>query len=369
MTSLLESNIPYAVPYFKGNEREYMNDALSSTWISGGKYVDRLEENLANIHSVNKVLVTSNGTTAIHLAYLGLEIKSGDEIIFPAWGFMGGANIALHLGAIPIFADIDPETWLITAKEIEKKITDKTKAIFITHTYGNVCNMPEIMNLAKERNLHVIEDCAESPFSKYNNQYCGTFGDLGVFSMQATKTITTGEGGFIICNNESSVREMQLYRSHGLSKRGIYYHDVPGHNFRLTNIQAAIGCAQLEKLNEIIEGRERVFNKYKELLEDQVGITLQKFEGSVNPVVWVFGIKIDLDVFKSTNVSIVNKMQDKGIEIRPGFMASSTLNIYENHSTIIAEEIAKTTLSLPIYPTMTNEEVEHICYSLLQERN
>lgn len=369
MTSLSNNRIPYAVPYFNNKETEYVVDALNSTWISGGKYVDGLESKLAEIHNVEKVLTVSNGTTAIHLAYLGLNIKPGDEIIFPAWAFMGGANVALHLGAVPIFADVDPNTWLITADEIEKKISSRTKAIFVVHTYGNVCNMEEIINLAKKYNLYVIEDCAESPFSKYNNQYCGTFGDMGVFSMQATKTLTTGEGGFVICDNKEVTEEMHLYRSHGLSKRGVYYHALAGHNFRLTNIQAAIGCAQIEKLNEIIEGRERVYNLYKSLLEGQVGITLQKIEDNVKPLMWVFGIKLDEDVFKYSNNVIVEKMSEAGIEIRPGFLAASYMShIYENvyPYNFVAEELSKQVINLPIYPTLTNEQVEYICNKLLE---
>lgn len=369
MTFLSNNKIPYAVPYFNNKETEYVVDALNSTWISGGKYVDDLEDKLAKIHDVNKVLVVSNGTTAIHLAYLGLAIKPGDEIIFPAWGFMGGTNIALHLGAVPIFADVDPDTWLVTAEEIEKKITNKTKAIFVTHTYGNVCNMEEITILAKKYNLYLIEDCAESPFSKYNNQYCGTFGDMGVFSMQATKTLTTGEGGFVICNNKEMIEKMHLYRSHGLSKRGVYYHALAGHNFRLTNIQAAIGCAQVEKLDEIIEGRGRVYNLYKSLLEGQVGITLQKIEDNVKPLMWVFGIKIDNNIFKRTNLEIVNTLSELGIEIRPGFLDCSRLNhLYEYQWNLNASNLSATTINLPIYPTLTNEQVEYICEELLRLR-
>lgn len=371
MTSLSNNKIPYAVPYFNEKETEYVIDALNSTWISGGKYVDNLENSLAEIHNVDKVLVVSNGTTAIHLAYLGLDINPGDEIIFPAWGFMGGANIALHLGAIPVFADVDPDTWLVSAEEIEKKISSKTKAIFITHTYGNVCDIEKIKLIAEKFGLYLIEDCAESPFSKYNNQYCGTFGDMGVFSMQATKTLTTGEGGFVICNNKDMIEKMLLYRSHGLSKRGIYYHALAGHNFRLTNIQAAIGCAQVEKLDEIVEGRARVYSLYKSLLEGQSGITLQKIESNVNPLMWVFGIKLDEEVFKYTNNEIVEKLSKSGIEIRPGFLSPSYMtHIYKDShlNNFIAEELSKRVINLPIYPTLTNEEVEYICYKLLEER-
>ncbi len=160
---------------------------------------------------------------------------------------MAVANIALQFGSIPVFADVDPDTFCISVNEIEKKITPKTKLIVPIHTYGNVCEMTRIVDLANRYNITVLEDCAESIFSKHNNRYCGCFGKISTFSFQATKTITTGEGGMVVTEDEMLFEKMILYRSHGLLKRGTYNHLLPGHNFRLTNIQAALGLAQLEE--------------------------------------------------------------------------------------------------------------------------
>ena len=170
---------------------------------------------------------------------------------------MAVANIATQLGAVPVFADVDPETFCISMNEIEKKITSKTKLIVLIHTYGNVCDISGIMDLANKYNINVLEDCAESLFSKHNDKYCGSFGKISTFSFHATKTITTGEGGMVITDDESLFDKMALFRSHGLLKRGTYNHLVPGHNFRLTNIQAAIGLAQFEEKNRIIEARKK----------------------------------------------------------------------------------------------------------------
>lgn len=361
----LVKNIPWTRPNFWGNEIKYVNDAMESTWISGGVYIEKLEKAFSGKLNKKYVLTTSNGTTSLHVIYLALGLQEGDEIIVPGFGFMGAANIAMQMKIKPVFAEVDPETWCITAREIEKRITKKTKAIVPIHTYGNVCDMDAIMNLAKKRNLIVIEDCAESLFSKYKKRYCGTFGHINSFSFQATKTLTTGEGGMVVTDNEELFKKMCLYRSHGLIERGRYWHEVPGHNFRLTNLQAAMGYAQLQQIRKIILERSRVFNKYKKSFYNEKGIKLQKFNSDVEPVLWAFAMKLDPKAFPQGRDKVIEQLKSKGIETRPGFVAASLLNIYGKINKLpICENISNNVISLPSFPTLTDEQIEYVCKQL-----
>lgn len=361
--------IPWAKPHFWGNEKKYVNDALDSEWISGGSYLEKLESRFSEILGKKHILTTSNGTTSLHLAYLGLDLKRGDEVIVPGFAFLAASNLCLHMGLKPVFAEVCPKTWCLTAEAVEKVISKKTKVIVPIHTYGNVCEMNDIMNLADKHDLFVIEDCAESLFSKYKGKYCGTFGNINSFSFQATKTITTGEGGLVATDNEIFFKKMLLYRSHGLPVRGQYFHELPGHNFRLTNLQAALGYAQIESMNLIVAERNRVFSKYVEILNNEEGIILQKINKDVNPVIWALAIFINPKVFKQGRDKLIEQLKREGIETRPGFVSSSKLNIYTPHSLPICENLGDNVLSLPSFPTLKNEDIEFICSKLLALRS
>lgn len=361
--------IPWAKPDFWGNEIQYVTQALKSNWISGGKYLDELERYFTNLFDRKHALSVSNGTTAIQLAYLGLGLKPGDEVIVPGFAFMAAANIALHMGLKPIFAEIDPETWCLDSKKLTQYISKKTKAIVPVHTYGNVCNMNPIMKIARSHNIPVIEDCAESLFSKYNNKLCGTFGQISTFSFQATKTITTGEGGLVVTNSDSLSRTMKLYRSHGMDRSKKYYwHELPGHNFRLTNFQAAFGLGQLEKIKIIKAQRKRVYNLYKSLLGNVDGVKLQKIEKNVTPVIWAVALKLNTKFFSQGRDKIIEQLKKSGIETRPGFYASSLLKIYHKHSLPVSEDVSRNVISLPTFPTLKNDDVEYMCNELLKLR-
>jgi perosamine synthetase len=353
--------IPWSKPDIWGNEKEYVLDALNSSWISGGEYLNKLENSFAELFAKKYALLTSNGTTALHLIYLSLGFKEDDEIIIPGFAFLAAANIAIQMKLKPVFAEVDPQTWCLTASAIEKKITGKTKAIVAIHTYGNVCPMDEIMQLAKRHDLLVIEDCAEALFSKYNNQYCGTFGHINCFSFQATKTITTGEGGLVVTDDETIYQRMKLYHSHGLKERGTYWHELPGHNFRLTNLQAALGLAQFEKKETIIRERKRVFERYRRFFSNINEADIQQSTPLVEPVWWAFAIKLHLKSFPQGRDGVINELKAGGIETRPGFIASSMLKIYEPHSLPMCEELSGRILSLPSYAGLKDEEVDRIC--------
>jgi perosamine synthetase len=357
--------IQWIKPNFWGNEVKYVTEALESTWISGGAYLDRLESDFSKLLEKKHVLAVSNGTTAIHLAFLGLGLKPGDEIIVPGFAFMAVANVALHMGVKPVFAEVDPDTWCLSAKELPKYISSKTKAIIPIHTYGNVCAMDDIMEIANAYGIEVIEDCAESLFSKYKGKECGTIGKISTFSFQATKTITTGEGGLVVTDSDELNKKMLLYRSHGMDRgKKFYWHELPGHNFRLTNLQAALGVAQLENLDTILSERHRVYKGYLKHLENMDGITLQKIEKDIEPVIWAIALKLNPNNFPQGRDRVIDQLEEKGIETRPGFYASSLLNIYSPHSLPICEDISRNVISLPSFPLLTEEQIKYICDSL-----
>lgn len=353
--------IPWSKPHFWGNEKEYVQNALESSWISSGEYLNKLENSFSALLNKKYVMLTSSGTTALHLTYLSLAFREGDEIIIPGFAFLTSANIALQMKLKPVFAEVDPHSWCLSISSLENKITRKTKAIVPIHTYGNVCPMDEIMQLAKRHNLIVIEDCAEALFSRYNHQYCGTFGHVNCFSFQAIKTITTGEGGLVVTDDENIYQMMKLYHSHGLKERGSYRHEVPGYNFRLTNIQAALGLAQFEKMENILRERKRIFEQYRHFFSNIEGVELQHSFPAVDPVWWAFAIKLNNGAFPQGRDGMIQTLKAKGIETRPGFIASSLLNIYDKHSLPVCEALSSQVLSLPSYAGLKNEELERIC--------
>ena len=364
---MINKTIPWAKPDYWGNEIKYVNEALVSTWISGGAFIDKLENEFKAILGKKHVFAVSNGTTALHLAYLGLDIKAGDEIIIPGFCFLAAANVAMLVGAKPVFVEVDKDTWCMDIVDLKKKITNKTKAIVPVHTYGNVSAMDEIMEIANSKGIPVIEDCAESLFSKYKGKQSGIFGLINTFSFQATKTITTGEGGLVVTDDDVVAEKMMLYRSHGMNrKKVIYWHELPGHNFRLTNLQAALGVAQLEKVEEIIKERKRVYNTYLKYLSNVEGIVLQKIKSEIDPIVWAVAFKLEHKFFPQGRDEVMKSLAEVGVETRPAFFASSILDIYEKHSLPVCEDISKNAMSVPSFPTLKDNEIEFICANLIK---
>lgn len=356
--------IPWAKPVFWGKEHSYVAEALSSTWISGGPFVERFEQGLAEYCGIPFTLATSNGTTSIHLAYLALGLRSGDEVIVPGFGFLAAANIALQMSVKPVFAEVDPSTWLVTASEIEKCLSSHTKAIVAVHTYGNICDMDDILSLSSQHNIPVIEDAAEAFGSCYKGYKAGSMGTVGTFSFHATKTVTTGEGGMVTTKHQDLYDTMALYRSHGMLRKVYYWHELAGHNFRLTNIQAALGCAQMESIEEIIRGRNRVHLTYLKFLSTMPGVTPQLFMPEVQSVLWALAVKLDPSAFPQGRDAVIQQMRDLQIETRPGFYSPNLMEFYHSPRLPICEEISQQVISLPTFPTLQDEQIEYICHHL-----
>jgi len=354
-------SIPWAQPALSGNEQMYVSEALSSTWISGGPFIDRFETEFGRLCGVPYATTASNGTAAIHMALLALGIGRGDEVIVPGFAFMAAANVALHVGATPIFTEVDPATWCMTAKDVERKLSTKTKLIIPVHTYGNVCDMDEIMALGNKNSIPVLEDAAEAFFSRFNGCFAGARGALGTFSFHATKTITTGEGGMVVTSDPEINERLFLYRNHGMLGRR-YWHELPGHNFRMTNMQAALGCAQLEAIDQVTVQRKRIYASYCKHLSNIPGVKLQSFAPGVEAVVWAVALTLDPRNFPQGRDRVMSELQEAGIETRNGFYAASMLHhLYGSQELPICEELARRVISLPTYCALSDSDIEFIC--------
>jgi perosamine synthetase len=361
--------IPWARPYLFGNEADRMREALASAWISGGPFVDQLEKEIRELTGAGHTCATSNGTTALHLAYLALGVGAGSDVVVPGFAYLGAANVALLCGARPVFAEVDPNTWCLTAEAVERVLTPSTRAIVAIQTYGNMCDMDALNELADSRKITVIEDAAEALGSYYKGSAAGTCSVIGTYSFHATKTITTGEGGMVTTRDPELHRLMQLYRSHGMARDQRYYwHQVAGHNFRLTNFQAAMGCAQLEHFEEVKEIRATLHRQYRERLREQPGITLQQFNDDVRPVLWALAVRLAPEAFPQGRDEVLQQMRQHGIECRPGFYSASQQPLYDAPPLPVCEDLARQVLSVPCFVGLEEGQVDFICRTLLSLR-
>lgn len=360
----LRSRIPWAEPFLKGKERDYVLQALDSTWISGGEFIDKFEADFSRLLGAKCALTASSGTAALHLALMAAGIGPGDEVIIPGFTFVAPANMVLQTGAEPVFVDIEPRTWCIDIGEVKKSITKKTRAIIPVHVYGNVCDMTALTEIARDRGIYVIEDVAEAVFSKYRGRFAGSFGDLGCFSFQATKTITMGEGGVVVTDDDGLCDRMRVLRSHGMREDKRYWHDVVGYNYRLTNLQAALACAQLENADNIVKEKARVYNRYRQNLCNLPGIEFQYIPEEVEAVMWAVAIKLSQEHSEGDRDLLVRELLKRNIETRPGFYPFSLMPLYKSEPLPVAEATGRNVISLPSSASLTDEEIVYICHHL-----
>ncbi|MBG15667.1 MAG: aminotransferase DegT [Crocinitomicaceae bacterium] len=347
---------PVAEPSLKGNELKYVTDALLSTWISSkGIYLDRFEKEFSTFCDTNYGVATSNGTVSIHLALKALEIGEGDEVIVPDLTFAATINPVILSGAKPVIVDIDKNSWTICPKKIKKAISSKTKAIIPVHVYGQPCDMDSIMKIANEHNLYVIEDCAEAHGATFKNKKVGSFGDISTFSFFGNKIITTGEGGMCVTNSEKLFNKMKVLRDHGMDPKKRYWHKEIGFNYRMTNLQAAIGCAQLEKINSILESHKKIEDNYKNELNDS-NLEWQYNSEKANRVVWLVSLLIPAD----KRDLLIAQLQTKNIDARRFFYCLSEMPLYEKYALDcnISKEISSRGINLPT--------IEDIDYKLIR---
>lgn len=326
--------------------------------------MEKFESDLAQQIGTKYAVSTSNGTTALHLALLAAGVGPGDEVIVPGFTFVAPGNVTLQVGATPVFVDVEPDTWLIDVAEVERALTKKTKAVIPVHVYGNVCNMKDLKKISEDSGIFIIEDVAEAIFSKYEGGYAGSFGDFGCFSFQAAKTITMGEGGAVLTNEESFHKRMRVLRSHGMREGKRYWHDSIGYNYRLTNLQAALGCAQLDNREKIITEKSRVYHTYVHHLSSVPGIELQHISEGVDPVIWAVALSIDPQYFKRGRDFLIRELLKRNIETRPGFYPFSVMPLYKTRPLPIAEQVGGNVISVPSYPALSDEDIAYICDQL-----
>ena len=354
--------IPIFSPSLSGNELEYVTNCIKTNWISSkGSYVTAFEKKIAKIHNSKFALSVSNGTVAIQLALRSLDLKINDEIIIPNLTFAAVVNSVLNAGCKPKFVDINPNTWNINESKIEEAISKKTKAILIVHTYGNPCNIGKIRKIAKRNNLYLIEDCAESIGAKYKTKLTGTFGDCSTFSFFGNKTFTTGEGGMILFKNKKNYEYAKILRDHGMSLNKKYYHDYVGYNFRLTNLQSAIGLAQLERFAFINKTKRNIAKRYISALTKINCLEFQKtLKGCVHSF-WAFPLIFKKKIKKDI---IEKKLNKNGIETRNFFHPINKQKPYMKYSGKVkykvSQDIFERGLCLPTFIGLKEYEQKNI---------
>ncbi len=350
--------IPFFRPHFTGEEVRLVTSAIESSWISDGAFVKEFERDLEVKLHPNKTLVTSSGTASLQLALMALGIGHGDEVIVPSYTFAGPVNMIRLMGAVPVFVKVEPNSWLIDPTVIESAITKKTKAIVPVHLYGNVCDMRAINEIARKHHLFVIEDTAEAFLSERENILAGTSGTIGCFSFQATKIITTGEGGAVCTSNQDLFARMILIRSHGMDAQKKYWHSEIGHNFRLTNLQAAMGVAQLPGIEQNIRLRNSRRARYEELLKAIPWIEWQSFSESVRPVFWGLPLMTRLGAGKRD--LLMQHLRERGIDTRPGFTSFDQMPIYHAPLEPIAREISDNLILIPFFPDLSDADIDTV---------
>lgn len=362
--------IPVAAPNLAGNEKTYVMDCLESAWISSrGKYVERFEHAFADFCGVKHAVSCSNGTTALHLALLALGIGCGDEVIVPTLTFVATANAVTYCGARPVFVDAEPKTWNIDPTLIEAKITSRTKGIIVVHLYGHPVDMDPILSIASRRGLFVLEDAAEAHGAIYKGQTVGSIGEIATFSFFGNKVFTTGEGGMVVTNDESLKRKVHLFKEQGMDPERLYWHPVVGYNYRMTNIAAAIGLAQVEKAEWHLQRRREVAAWYRNKLQNVSGLVLQAEEEWAQHVYQFFTVVLGEEI-PLTREEVIANLASRGVEGRPVVHPLHTLPPYRESCRgsrfPVAERIASRGINLPTYTGLTHDDVDYVSDCLLE---
>lgn len=352
---------PISRPSIGELESDLVTRAVKSGWISSlGEFISKFEDDFADFCGCRHAVAVSNGTAAIHLALKALHIGQGDEVIVPDLSFIATANAVLASGAKPVFADIDRNTLCIDPATIERTVTSRTKAIIPVHLYGHPADMDAIRDLARPLGLKVIEDAAEAHGAAIGGRRVGSLGDCGIFSFYANKILTTGEGGMITTNDPVIAARSRLLRDHAMSKQRRYWHDEPGYNYRMTNLQAAIGCAQMARSAELLRKRAEIFAWYTERLAGVKGISLNRRAPWAEPSYWLICAEFDtLD--EAMRATLMSRLADAGVDTRPYFYPMSDMPYFERADTPVTHEIYARGINLPTYFDLTANDVEVIC--------
>jgi perosamine synthetase len=358
---LVSEMILTAGPSITQKEIDYVTDAITNGhdehW---GDYIKRFEKSFAEYIGVKYALTTSSCTGALHLALVALGIKEGDEVIVPDLSWIATASVVRYVGAIPVFADVLSDSWCISPASIRNNITNKTKAIIPVHLYGHPANMDKIIKIALEYELKIIEDAAPSLGATYGGRKTGSFGDIGCFSFQGAKLLSTGEGGMLLTDNFELFKRVKHFAEHGRSGNGFDISDI-GYKYKMSNLQAAWGLAQLERINELVEKRIQIFEWYYDELKDVEGITLNKLATQIEgPVYWMTSIVLDYDL-GITRDKLIEKLKSRGIDTRPFFPVMSSFRMFTSVTNPVAMNLSEQGINLPSGHKRTKEDIVYIC--------
>jgi perosamine synthetase len=358
--------IPVANPDLGGNEIEYVTSCLRDGWISSqGPFVRRFEEEFANYVGVEDAVATSSGTTALHLAIEGLGIGPGDEVLVPDLTFAASINAILYAGASPVLVDVDPDTWNLDPTLLERELTSRTRAVMVVHLYGHAADMSAIQAFCAKNGLFLIEDAAEALGAQYGNSKLGAVGDVAAFSFFGNKLITTGEGGMVVARSPDVINRMRILRDHGMNPAKRYWHDVVGYNYRMTNIQAALGVAQLERIDEFVSKKKHIGKTYRELLSDLEWIYPQASVAGANDVCWLFSIRLSNRNSTVARDALIKKLSESGVDSRPVFFPLHRMPPYQRfvreRTFVHSDLISNQGLSLPSAISISDGEIEYVC--------
>lgn len=366
--------IPVYEPTLGEDEKQYVLECLEENWISSrGRFIDRFESQFADYVGIENAIAVTNGTVALHVAFAALGIGHGDEVICPTLTYIASANAIRYTGAEPVFVDCDRSSWQIDPEEIRRHIGPKTRAILVVHLYGQPAEMTSIRKVADEFNLKIVEDCAEAIGAKVGDHHVGTFGDVATFSFYGNKTISTGEGGMVVTPDSGLSDRIRHLKGQGLAKDRQYWHDVVGFNYRMTNIAAAIGCGQLNRIDATLQRKREIAIDYRERLSG-----IFEFQGESPTTTHGYWMNCFLVSHEHQRESAREFLAERGVETRPVFYPIHTMPMYmaedrtdrgvislcEKDEFSNSKYIAACGINLPSHPSLTDEQVSYVCAAL-----
>jgi len=359
--------IPVNEPRFGGRELEYVSECVQSGWVSSsGRFISEFEDLWAAYCGRQYGIAVSNGTAALQVAVAALDLQSGDEVIIPTFTIISCALAVIRNGGVPVLVDSDPRTWCMDVNQVQDKITSKTRAIMPVHIYGHPVDMYPLLDIAYDHGLAVVEDAAEAHGANYLGHICGSFGDLSIFSFYANKLVTTGEGGMVLTNDARLADRVRSLRNLCFLPERRFYHEEMGFNFRMTNLQAALGLAQLERMDEIIAHKRWVGQEYTRRLKDITVLQLPVEEPWARNVYWMYGMVLSEETGMNAS-QFTQRLKEMGVDTRPFFLGMHEQPVFHKRGLFldecypVAERISRQGLYLPSGLALTEEQLEEVC--------
>jgi perosamine synthetase len=367
--------IPVCEPLLTGKELAYVEECLRTNWISSkGRFITEFEEQFASYCGAKHGIATTSGTSALHLALATLGIGRGDEVIVPVFTMAACIFAVLYTGATPVLVDADPDTWTMDVGQIESKVTPRTRAIMPVHIYGHPCDMDPIVEVAERHGLYIVEDAAEAHGAEYRGRKVGSLGHVGCFSFYANKIITTGEGGMVVTNDDRAADLARRLRDQAYSPEKRFLHTHIGFNYRMTNVQAAIGLGQLEHIDQFVAARRRNACRYNQVLKGIPGVTLPAEKPWAKNVYWMYGILVDEAEFGMSRDALMAALAEKGVETRPFFYpmhrqpAFVNIGLFHGEEYPVADMLAEKGVYLPSGSGLSTAQIKQVCQAIEEVR-